>query len=307
MILPAQSAKDKERGLSRKKEKKILSNKKPTNKQNPKTQLKQKGEGSRWSLYGFYSCWIHSNPNSWVRQWTICMWTLLGKQAGWKLKAEQLFLNYFQHRQAVNFQHQTTCPVHWSSSERSSSSPLLVAFLVVGTAKLLMELPRSWRALRCQQAWHLLPAPGSPAHNLSFSHMPCASAKPMPGQTTQSRDTGNMADHCKAQTWPPHVSNQACVSCARHRFAGEACKHLSCPATETYPRDPCPALPSHVHPPQHLLQETAVPPLLTKRLHNMYFCQPSGNRATSWTVHQQLLDIHFLNAFSAIQMNNYAS
>lgn len=60
-------------------------------------------------------------------------------------------------------------------------------------------------------------------------------------------------------------------------------------------------------PPQHLLQETAVPPLLTKWLHNTYFCQPSGDRATSWTVHQQLLDIHFLNAFSAIQMNNYAS
>lgn len=127
--------KTKRGGFPEKKKQKILSNKKPTNKQNPKTQLKQKGEGSRWSLYGFYSCWIHSNPNSWMRQWTMRMWTLLGKQAGWKLKAEQLFLNYFQHRQAVNFQHQTTCPVHWSSSERSSSSPLLVAFLVVGTAQ----------------------------------------------------------------------------------------------------------------------------------------------------------------------------
>lgn len=55
--------------------------------------------------------------------------TLLRKQAGWKLKAEQLFLSNSQHRQVVSCKQQTTCPVHWSSSERRMSSALLTAFL----------------------------------------------------------------------------------------------------------------------------------------------------------------------------------
>lgn len=71
------------------------------------TSKKEKGQAEACMLFLFMLN-IHK-PQCWA---VGHLRTLLRKQAGWKLKAEQLFLSNSQHRQVVNCKQQTTCPVH---------------------------------------------------------------------------------------------------------------------------------------------------------------------------------------------------
>lgn len=156
----------------------------------PKTHTSKREKAQAEACTAFYLCWIYANPNPWARQWTVCMWMLLGKQDG-NHKQKQLFLNYFQQRQTINFKHQTTHPMHRNHSGRSISSSLLTAFPAAGMAP--AWLGSWWCSSSLGESSDVSkPSPSgtwSPAHTLSFKSIPRASAMPAPGHTTQNRDT----------------------------------------------------------------------------------------------------------------------
>lgn len=227
----------------------------------------------------------------WAQRCTVSMWILIRKQAGGKLKAEQLCPNHFQHRQAANIKHQTTCPMHWSSSKRSIYSSLLAVFLAAGMA----GLPTVSLTLdECSDG-------GKPSPTSSWLRLfPLATHFVPLSCQCQARQPGAGTHGTWQTTAMPRHDYHTCHAgpvCPAQGIGWPGSKYLSCPATEIYLRAPWSALhSSHVPCPK-------TPSLLTKWLHNLYFCHPLGDRTTSPTTTWLTLSYAFYTTWT----NNFTS